>query len=292
MKSIGFKSIHPLAVFVYFVFCFALSLTSSHPAVLAASLLCAFLYDVKLRQKKAVKSFFMFYLPLLVLITVFNALFSHYGVTVLFTLKDGNSFTLEALVYGAVFGTKAVCMLLWLDCFNEVFSADKILYLFSRFSPKIALIISMTLRFIPLFRQNAENIKKARCGLGIDSSSAKGISKLKCAMHETSILITKALESAADTADSMNARGYGLKGKTYYSEFFFGAGDAAVLVFTAFTAALSFVLKDYLYASYNPVIYIEKPSLWLLVYSVLIISLFIFPLLYDIREERLWNAIE
>lgn len=288
--SIGFKGVHPICAFMYFAFCFAVSLVFSHPAVLAASVLCAFIYTVKLRHKKAVKSFFLFYLPLWALITVFNSLFSHYGVTVLFTIKGGNNFTLEALVYGAVFGTKTVCMLLWLDCFNEVFSSDKILYLFSRFSPKTALVISMTLRFIPLFRQNAENIKKARRGLGIDSSSEKGLSKLKGAFHEMSILITRALESAADTADSMNARGYGLKGKSSYSSFVFCTKDAVILALTLFAAVLSFVLKDALYSSYNPIIYIEKPSVFLFIYLTFIFFLFIFPLLYDIREERLWNA--
>lgn len=290
MKCVGFKSVHPVAAFVYFMFCFVLSLAVSHPAVLSVSILCSFMYSVKLRHKKAIKSFFLFYLPLWVLITVFNAMFSHYGVTVLFVMKGGNSFTLEALAYGAVFGAKAVCMLLWLDCFNEVFSSDKVLYLFSRFSPKTALIISMTLRFIPLFRQNAENIKKARRGLGVDSSSAKGMSKLKCAAHETSILITRALESAADTADSMNSRGYGLKGKSRYSDFFFCAKDAAVLSFTAFAAVLSFLLKDSFYCSYNPIIYIEKSGIFLFIYLMFIILLFIFPLLYDLREERLWNV--
>lgn len=292
MNDIGFRNFNPISAFIYFLFCFLLSLISLNPILLAVSLFCSALYCIKLHGKRAVKSLFTFYLPLVILISVFNAAFSHYGVTELFTLKSGNSVTLEALVYGAVFGFRTVCILLWLDCFNEVFSAEKIIWLFSRFSPKIALVISMTLRFIPLLRESAENIRKARRGLGIDSNSESGIKKFKLAAHEMSILITKALESAADTADSMNSRGYGLKGRTYYSPYRFKAKDAAVLVSTLLAGLFYALNRNALYSSYNPVIYVEKPNVFSVLFTVYLLLLFLFPLFYDLWEERLWTALK
>ena len=101
--QLGFKSVHPISAFVFFVFAFVLSMTASHPLLLAVSFITGLIYDIKLSGKKAVSFFLKVILPMVFLITFFNGIFSHYGVTVLFKIPNGNNFTLEALVFGFVF---------------------------------------------------------------------------------------------------------------------------------------------------------------------------------------------
>ena len=116
--QLGFKSVHPISAFVFFVFAFVLSMTASHPLLLAVSFITGLIYDIKLSGKKAVSFFLKIIMPMICLITFFNGIFSHYGVTVLFKMPSGNNFTLEALVFGFVFSIRTASALLWLDSFN------------------------------------------------------------------------------------------------------------------------------------------------------------------------------
>ena len=153
---LSFSSLHPASVMCFYVLQVAVVLSSTHPAVIAASFICAFAFDFAIHHLGAVKSLFSLSLPLVILSAAFNSLFSHYGVTTLFVLWSGNNYTLESIVYGAVFGAKISIMIIWLRSFNEIFTPEKFIYLFSKPLPKIALVISMALRFIPLFRERGD----------------------------------------------------------------------------------------------------------------------------------------
>lgn len=93
--DIGFKGLHPWTSLIFYIFAFAASLCWSSPILLALCFICAAAYGFKLQGKRLLPYVFKFILPLILLVTIFNAVFSHYGVTVLFTMKNGNSFTLK-----------------------------------------------------------------------------------------------------------------------------------------------------------------------------------------------------
>lgn len=287
--NMGFKSVHPFSAFIFFVFAFILSMTASHPALLGLCLLSGLVYDIKLNGKKALSFFLKFIIPMMLLITVLNAVFSHYGVTVLFTMHNGNSFTLEALVFGFVFSLRTASALLWLDCFNEIITSDKFIFLFGRVSPKAALVISMVLRFIPLIRSQSEDIKKAEKGVGNLPTEADFISKVRHSARRLSILISWTLEKGIDTSDSMRARGYGLLGRTSYNSYIFSLKDLLMLILSLACVAGLFIANESLKATYNPIIDVPMPD----VFSVIIIVVFIInlllPTVYDLWEERKWS---
>ncbi len=287
--QIGFKGFHPVSSFLFFVFTFAVSLCFSHPLLLASSIICALSYSVKLGGKTAVKKFFFFHLPMILLITAFNFAFSHYGVTTLFEMQNGNRFTLEALVYGLVFGLKASAVILWLGCFNEVISSDKFIFLFGRFSPKTALVISMVLRFIPLFEKRAREIENARRGLGIDAKNGNILTRFKNSIHSISILITWILENAIDTANSMTARGYGLKGRKSYNSFLFAFRDKIFVLLTVVISVLFVVFRESFYSVFNPIIEISPLSLSSVLLFITFVLFGLSPLIIDLREEKLWS---
>lgn len=289
MTKIGFRGSHPFSSFLFFLLMFVASLSFSHPLLLFSSFFCAIIYDVKLHGKKALKSIGFFILPMLVLITASNFLFSHYGVTTLFEAESGNLFTLEALSYGFVFAIKTACIFLWLSSFNEVITSDKFIFLFGRFSPRIALVISMVLRFIPLFSFQSSEIETARKGLGIDSKSGNLTARIRNSAHSLSILITWILESAIDTSDSMTARGYGLKTRRNYNKFVFAKSDFMITGLVGISAALLIIFRKSFYASFNPIILITPFSIRGMLSFLIFTAVGLMPFIFDLWEEKLWS---
>lgn len=287
--NIGFKSFHPVTILIFYIFVFAASLTATHPIVLFSVFVCGEIYDIKLRGKKALSFLLKLVLPLGLLSAAINGLFSHFGVTVLFTLPDGNVFTLESVIYGIVFALRASSMLIWIISFNETLTGDKIIFLFGRFSPKIALVISMALRFVPLIMRQSEEINTAEKGIGSGISSGSFIRRIKSASKRLSVLISWSLERGIDTQHSMNARGYGLKGRTSYNAYTFSAKDASAVLLTVTGGVLLMISADTLKALYNPEIIIPFPTITDTLICVFLTILLLLPLIIDIREERKWS---
>ena len=85
------------------------------------------------------------------------------------------------------------------------------MYLFGRVIPALSLVLSMTLRFVPLFRRQLEVVRQAQFCIGRDASCGSVWQRVRRAVTIFSIMVTWALENAIETADSMKSRGYGLR---------------------------------------------------------------------------------
>lgn len=285
----GFKSVHPISAFAFYVFAFVLSMTASHPFLLAVSFIAGLVYDIKLSGEKSFLFLLKVILPMICLITLFNGIFSHYGVTVLFKMHNGNNFTLEALIFGLVFSIRTASALLWLNSFNEIITSDKFIFLFGRVSPKIALVISMVLRFIPLVRSQSEEIKKTEKGIGNLPTDKNFIGKIRHGARRLSILISWTLEKGIDSADSMKARGYGLPGRTSYNNYRVNFKDALFLICTLVASGMFVFVGSNYKASYNPVIEIPMPDTLSSIFIILIALVLLLPTLYDLQEDRKWS---
>lgn len=287
--SIGFRGMHPATNFIFFCAVCFISLYTSHPALLAVSFLSGFCYDIKLRGRAAVKSMLCFLMPMTLLISALNPVFSHYGVTTLFVMHSGNNFTLEALVYGFILAVKTVCILLWLNCFNEVVSAEKFIDFFGRVSPRLALMFSMALRFLPMFRSQLNEIEISRRGLGISYKSTGMLTKIKNGARILSILISWLMEHAADTAASMSARGYAVNRRTSYSRYQFSTHDKIMTAAFILGILPPIIFQKAFDAVYNPVIEVDGITIRALVSVLTFAMVCLIPFIYDITQERLWS---
>ncbi len=288
MKT-GFSGYNPISGLLFYVFAFTVSLTATHPVTLITTAVCALIYDIKLRGKKAVKPLMKLVLPMALISALINGFFNHSGETVLFSLPWKSPFTLEAVIYGLVFAVRAGSVLIWLGSFNEILTDDKIMFLFGKISPKTALILSMALRFMPLIMSQSEDIAKAEKGIGISLTSGSFIKRLKCASRRLSVLVSWSLERGIDTKNSMTARGYGLKGRTSYSRYRFGIRDAVFSVLIISGAVLMLISKETLTALFMPGIVIPFPSPFDIFTSVYLAFILLLPAIIDIREERKWS---
>ena len=258
--SVGFRSAHPAAALLFFAFAFTVSMASTHPLELGICFLCAAVCDLSLQMKKARRLLLGVLLPMILLISAFNGFYNHYGVTVLFVMKNGNNFTLEALIYGLVFAVRAAGAVLWLDAAGVVLQSDKIIFLFGRLSPRLALVISMALRFLPLIRKQAGEIRNAQTALG-NVETGNLFRRARAGAHRLSILISWTLERGIDTADSMRARGYGLRRRTFFNRFAFSPADLALTLGTLTALALYLLTLKPMTSIYNPIVWIASPGL-------------------------------
>lgn len=136
--------------------------------------------------------------------------------------------TLEAIVYGAVLGLMLLSVILWFSVFNSVFDSEKLIYIFGRILPRLALLFSMVLHFVPKFILVFKRTLSAQ-------SDFCGKNKFKKYIGAFSASVSVMLEGSVQTADSMSARGYGVKKRSFYSRFPFTKSDVA---FTAVTLTM------------------------------------------------------
>jgi len=225
----SFAQCNPIAVTVYFLSVSGILMFSQNPILLALGFSCALIYAlIRVERPTAGEHMFCFFLFLL--LTLINPLLSHNGKTVLFVIND-SPITLEATVYGAVSAGTLVTLLYLFGSFSRVMTRDRLLYVFGSLSPKLALILSMGLRYVPLLRDRAKRIAESQRALGLYQQE-NIIDKIKSDLRVFSILITWALENGITTADSMAARGYGTHKRSFFTRFRFGSRDILLLTVT------------------------------------------------------------
>ena len=139
---------------------------AANPVLSLTALLGGILFCAMLVRRSRVPGDIGFYVPLFLLVAVTNPLFSHNGVTPLFFL-NGNPVTLEALLYGFALAVAVVGVLLWCKGYSEVMTGDKFLYLFGSVIPRLALVLSMALRFVPQFRRQMRRVRCAQKTMGL-----------------------------------------------------------------------------------------------------------------------------
>lgn len=222
-KEREFPYIHPAVILGYFASVTAFTMCVFHPAFIvisfAASLLCMLLIGRENVLRTLGTEIILF-----VLISIVNPLFSANGSTVIFTYFS-RPFTLEALAYGMCAAAVFCGALQWLSCFGALFTEEKFVSLFSEISPSVTLLFAMVLKLIPELRQKLMRIKEDR--KRICKGTAESVTgKTGVSAENLSALTGWALESAADTAASMNARGFGSGKRSSYAKYRFRARDA------------------------------------------------------------------
>ncbi|MDR1852727.1 MAG: energy-coupling factor transporter transmembrane protein EcfT [Propionibacteriaceae bacterium] len=226
-----FADYHPVVNFAFFASVLAFTMLLMHPLFLAVSLLVGVGYAFYLNGRRGSSLSLKFLLPMVLLAALFNPAFNHEGVTILAYLPDGNPLTLESMVYGVAAGAMLAAVVAWFSTFNQIITSDKFVYLFGRFAPSLSLVLSLALRFVPRFLDQARVISASQAGIGRDVSNGNVIQRAKHGIRMLSILVTWALENGVETADSMKARGYGLPGRTSFSIFKMSARDWGALAY-------------------------------------------------------------
>ncbi len=231
----AFEKYHPAALLTYFLAVTLFPMFLNNPFIQGLSLFGALLLCPVFFSKRELLRGAGYIIMFMILITVTNPLFSHNGATVLFFIND-SAVTLEALVCGAGNALTIAAVVLWFQILSQIMTSDKWLALTGKRLPRLTLVLSMALRFVPLFTRRLKKVQSAQKTLGFYASDNYP-DKLKSGLNVFSILVAWSLENAAETSFSMDARGYGLPGRTQFTQFHFGRGDLFLLIITVLTTA-------------------------------------------------------
>lgn len=249
----GFEQCHPAVNLIYFAAVIFGTVTFKHPIFLAISILCATAYSIRRNGWKAV----VFDLSLLLFVAayaVYYGTFHHFGVTDLGVLLSGNHITLESVVYGLVLGTCAAGVMIWFSCVYSVFSSDKVVYLFGRFSPHLALALTVLLRMVPRIKGEARRINRAQQGIGRGVDQGNIFRCFRNGIRIFSMLISWFIEAMGTASDSMRSRGSTLRGRRAFSVYRFDNRDRAYVIgtFLCLTLTLMSLMLDQVDMQYDP----------------------------------------
>jgi len=278
---------------LYYTVVMYMTMFFMHPVVIIISFISSFSYSLYLGGFKNLKFNVGVLLPLLIFIIVLNPLINHQGSTILFYINN-KMITKESILYGFYAGGMIINMFLYFSSFNKVMTRDKIVTVFKGFIPKISLMFAMTLRFIPRYKEEFKKIKSAqKCiGEGIDDGNI--FDRIRHSVGIMSGLITFALEDGIDTANTMVARGYELKGKSSYKNERFTNEDKFLLISMLLicTVLLVGIFNDVFYIKFFPDFIFNTITYKNIIFFI---SYFIFafiPLLIEVKEGIIWNLLK
>lgn len=289
MNKGRFDSIHPTIAFCYFLLVAAVTMFVFHLAVSLLSLLFSSLYYAELKGIKSVGKGGLMLLPIFLAVAVINPLFVSRGDTILLYYGN-NPITLEAIIYGIEIGVMIVAVITWFACYNLIISSDKLIYIFGKILPSLSLMISMALRLVPRFTTEAAAISAAQQGVGRNGMG--GIkTRVRGGLNVISALTTWALEGSINTADSMKARGYGIKNRTSFSRYRIRGADIALIIVAAAAIIIlsAALINGNLFMTSYPRFEINSfTQAAALVYGCTGV-LFSLPLIIDLQEAIKWR---
>ncbi|WP_242222501.1 energy-coupling factor transporter transmembrane component T [Bacillus cereus group sp. BfR-BA-01380] len=288
--KLAFSSMHPFVNFLYYVGVMILCMVCLHPVFLIGAICMILILNItqgngeKLRKMLPSSLFFAF------IITIANPLLTHRGSTILFYIGY-NPITLEAVTYGCTMALSLVVIMFTFTSYNEMISSHKFLYLFSRISPKAALLTMITVRFVPLFMRRLTHItlvQKTK-GVQVDAGSLK--ERAQNGMKLLQVLLVFSLEEALQTADSMQARGFGVTKRSTYIRYRMGRRDWLILSLFVilFVCCLFGVSRGYGILTIYPKVeslFLERNDVLVLIPFLMYISL---PILIEGREWLWWR---
>ena len=223
----SFSDCNPIVIAVWFFCVTGIAMFNNYPFLIGISIVGAAGFFIMRNGLTHLKTHFFFFL-LFAVLALANPLVSHNGVTVLFVMND-NPVTLEACLYGLNSAAMIIGVLYWFRSFTQIMTSEKLLYLTGALSPKLSLVLSMALRFVPLFGKQSQKINDAQTAMGLYKDD-NIIDDINGRMRVFSVLITWALENGIITADSMAARGYGTGRRTSLKRFRFTVQDVIMLL--------------------------------------------------------------
>ncbi len=232
----AFSTAHPAVPALYIVVTLGLTMFSMQPVLLALSLVGGLAYGFASRGPAATLGALRWQLPLILIVAVFNPLFSASGSTELFRLGE-RAVYLESLVYGACMGGLFVSSVLWFEAATSMVGYDKVLALFGNAVPVVALMISMCMRLIPQFMRRGRVIFAVQDAIDVPGRAVT--EPVRARLRASSVLMGWSMEDSLERADAMRARGWdAARRRTTYARYRFHRSDAVALAALAACGAL------------------------------------------------------
>lgn len=279
----GFTAIHPFVLLVFYILAITFIMYYQEIVFLvivgSVIVIINLFLDLGVRLKKWLKAL----LFMGIFIIIFTPVFNHIGTTVLFYLFSW-TITLEAVLQGVVFAITLFNIISLFITFNLTLTNDKLLFLFGRVFPKWALLTMLSIRFIPLLKDRLTEIEAVQRFKHGKMAKPSFKQRLKNGMAQIQILLSWSLEESIQTADSMDARGYGLGKRSKYHRYRMHVRDGIILIILLIIFSL-FIISIY---SSSPLKILDMTG-FERVLKALIIMLFCLPIVLEGKEVVKWR---
>lgn len=221
-----FATLHVAVPLLYYGGVLLLSMCAVQPVLVALSLAAALTCSCALRGTKATLRGLAPQLPLALLITLANPLFTAQGSTLLLRVGPLAVYA-ESLLYGACMGMLLMAVFTWFACAGVSLGVDRLLGLGDGGLPTVVLMVSMVARLVPQLVRRGGQVVDAQRACQPDSASRGAAPYLRA----SGVLVGWALEDSLQTADAMLARGWGAAPRrTTYARERWGVRDVVWLV--------------------------------------------------------------
>lgn len=283
---------NPFVILSLFLSIIVITMITKNPIFIGISFVSSSTYTLLLLKPKKMLKRVLFIFVLIILATITNPFFNNHGSTILFKVGKTN-FTFESLFYGFISSLMIISVILWFYVLNYHLSNDKILYIFSKHFPRLALIITNFFKLIPELITKINSLNESEKILGMNYS--KGfIARVKSKFLLLGNLFSYQVENAIVTAQAMKARGYGLKNKTNYHRYTFKVFDLFLLIFIVCLLACIFILGNELLLNYSffPLISKIESNISAIISYLLFALLSIYPTLNLIKENIKWHYLK
>lgn len=289
-----FSSFHPVVNFLYFGLVLLFTMFFMHPVCLLISFVSALIYAIYLNGFKTIRFQICYMLPMMVIAAVVNPAFHHEGITILTYLPTGNPLTLESIAYGIAAAIMLASVVTWFSCYTEVITSDKFVYLFGRMIPALSLVLSMSLRFVPKFQAQIQEVSAAQRCIGRDVSNGSILQRLRNGVTILSIMVTWSLENALETAASMKSRGYGLPGRSAFSIYRLDNRDRAALAWLVFCGV--FIFSGGMAGGFQWQYYPSMKGIAVMPFTITLdlcyLALCLTPVILNVKEDRTWTHLQ
>jgi len=236
-----FDRFHPLVNFLFYAGAVTLLILMLHPVFLVISIAVVFLINILHDRLNGLRRWLFFILTTFVLMVMMNPLFNERGRHLLVEINQ-HRVTVEAVVYGGMNALSIIGIIAIFVSYNVIMTPNKLLFLFAKILPQFAVLLMLTLRFIPLMRRRLEEIAVVQRSKGLSVTHGSWRARAKIGMLYVQTLLTFSLEEAIQTADSMKARGYGHGPRSSYEYFKMNRADRIAIIYLL--GLLSFILVE------------------------------------------------
>ncbi len=287
-----FTKMHPLVLLIYILGMLIVTMSSLNPLLLSLSLISGIAVLVFLKGRKAKLVHIIFFsIQILIFMILIQPLFYHTGQTVLFYVNESAVYK-ENYIYGGIVSLMLIAGVVWCMVLRELLDSEKIYYLFGKLSPTLGLFFTMILRFIPLMRERFEQIHEGEIAMGRIGPNAGHIATIRNRLKEVSILVGWSLESSIETANSMESRGYGLKGRTSYNRFNFKGLDIGLIILESLSLVymIAVLVTKGFRVYYLPVIILNKWDIFNILGLIVFASFALLPIIQEIIY-KIWEAM-
>lgn len=216
-----------------------LAMCTDHPVLLGALGLIVAVAARLAGCQRTVARAVVFALPIGLLFAVLNPVVSRNGLTVFARLGELPPFgqldlTVEALVYGLVFGLRVLVVIGAFALLSAAIDPDELLGLFRRVSPRSALTAVLATRLVPVLTRDAARLDEAR-----RCRSDGGGQGVRARAGVLRAVAGGSLDRALDVAATLEVRGYGAYGRAARARVPWSRHDAAFAASAGLLLALA-----------------------------------------------------